>query len=144
MTKMITQRVRETAFRLGEFTLDDLMEALPVYTFEEIWKLRGAIRWLRKSGEFTLVQHGLYRYQARRERLTKVAKMWRAMRIKEYFTKRDIVKLSGASKSHVKKYFIILKRKNYIARVEGKGSKEGVYRLMDPDNAPLEHPKSPV
>ena len=144
MTKMCTQQVRETAFKLGEFTIDDLMDALPVYTYEEIWKVRAAIRRLIKVGEFALVRHDLYRYQAKKERLTKVAKMWRAMRIKEYFTKKDIAKLSGASKPHVKKYFIFLKRNNYIARVEREGSREGVYRLTDTENAPLEHPRSPV
>jgi hypothetical protein len=47
------------------------------------------------------------------------------------------------NKNGRKKYFIFLKKKGFIIAVSGNGYSEGVYRLADPDNAPLEHPKSP-
>jgi hypothetical protein len=67
--------------------------------------------------------------------------MWRAMRIKEYFTRRDIMKLSGASYAYVLNYFSFLSNKGFINHVSGKGFKKALYRLSDFDNVPLEHPK---
>ena len=141
MIESITQKVREQARKLDDFTIDELASALSIQTYEEKRKIRHAISWLKKKGEIIKLRRGLYSYQENQEPLSKVAKMWRAMRIKGYFSKRDIVRLTGASKVHVKKYFIVLKREGFIAHVSGEGYQEAVYCLVDPDNTPLDHPK---
>ena len=67
--------------------------------------------------------------------------MWRAMRIKGTFTQKDIMRLTGASRPHVKKYVRYLRRQGLVEAVAGQDYVRGLYRLKDPDNAPLEHPK---
>ena len=146
MTEICTQNVRQAAFDLGEFSVDDLVTTLDARTYKEVSQIKGIASRLRREKEIASVTPGLYRYQEKQKPLTKIAKMWRAMKIKGHFTQQDIVKLSGASRSHVKKYVIFLKRAGFITpntNVSGRGYKGGLYRLMDPDNAPLEHPKSP-
>jgi len=66
--------------------------------------------------------------------------MWRAMKLKGSFTQKEIVKLTGASRSHVKNYFVQLKKQGLIEVESGQGYEKGVFRLKDPARAPLEHP----
>jgi len=135
------QKVRQAAIELGEFTIDDLAERVGIYTYKDNERFVVTIRYFKKVKEIILLGSGLYSYQGRRGPLTKAAKMWRAMRIKEYFTRRDIMKLSGASYAYVLNYFSFLNNKGFINHVSGKGFKEALYRLSDFDNVPLEHPK---
>jgi response regulator of citrate/malate metabolism len=67
--------------------------------------------------------------------------MWRAMRLKENFTQKEIVKITGASRIHARKYFIQLKKQGLIEVMTGQGYEKGVFRLKDPAGAPLEYPK---
>ena len=143
MEKGLTQKIRDYANGADVFTVDEIASALGTKTFEYLRKIREVVKRLKARGEIISVSPGLYRYEMKPCPFTKVERMWRAMRIKEYFTRKDIVMLSGASKTHAKKYFIFLKKKGFIIAVSGKGYSEGVYRLADSDNAPLEHPKSP-
>lgn len=135
------QRVRQIAIELGEFTVDDLAERVGVYTYKERERFRVTIRELKIRKEIILLGPDLYSYQGKPGPLTKVAKMWRAMRIKEYFTPRDIMKLSGASYTLLRRYFLCLSNQGFINHVSGKGFKKALYRLSDLNNAPLEHPK---
>jgi len=144
MTEICTQNVRQAAFDLGEFSVDDLVTTLDARTYKEVSQIKAIASRLRREKEIASITPGLYRYQEKEKPLTKIAKMWRAMRIKGHFTQQDIVKLSGASRSHVKQYVIFLKRAGFITYVSGRGYTEGLYRLIDPDNAPLGHPKSPT
>ena len=142
MAERFIDRIREAVKELGEFTINDLTVELHVCTYKEKDRIRRAVKCLKKYKEVVSIGPGFYRYQGqgKQKPLKKIVKMWRGMRIKEYFTRQDIVRLSGASKIHVKKYFIFLKREGFISPVSGRGYKEGLFRLSDPDNAPLEHP----
>ena len=144
MRESFLQKVRQAAIELGEFTINDLTIALPVCTYEDKEKARRSVKSLKRSGEAISLRPGLYRYIGKDKTLNKLARMWRAMRIKGYFTRQDIGRLSGASKTHVHKYFMYLERKGIIENSSGgRGYKGGVYCLIDQDNAPLEHPKIP-
>ena len=90
------------------------------------------------------VRPGFYKYAGRQKPLSLIEKMWRAIRIKEYFTRRDIVRLSGASNSHVHKYMMHLEAQGIIENVSGgRGYSEGIFGLINPDTVPLEHPVLP-
>ena len=141
MPETVTQRVRKTAFDLGEFTMDQLEEAVPVKTMKELQAARHAIKRFIQEEEIIPDGPGRYRYQVVTRRFPKVARMWRAMRLKESFTQKEIVKLTGASRIHARKYFIQLKKQGLIEVVTGQGYEKGVFRLKDPAGAPLEYPK---
>lgn len=144
MKEAFLQRVRQAAIELGEFTINDLTVSLPVSTYAEKEEIRWCVKSLKRSGEAISVRPGLYRYLGKERVLNKLARMWRAMGIKKYFTQQEIVRLSGASKTHAHKYFMYLERSGIIENSSGGRSyREGIYCLIDPDNAPLEHPKVP-
>jgi len=141
MSESFAQRVRKAANELGEFTIDELGKELNIQTYKDSEKLGWAVRDLRKNKEIVSVKKGLYKYQGKQGPLVKIARIWRAMRIKVYFTHQDVVRLSGASVSHARKYIKYLIGKGLVAYVSGQGYTGRLYRLVDPDNAPLEHPK---
>ena len=143
MAETFSQNVRLAASEMGMFTVDELVSRLPVSTYREKRKIRSVIQGFEASGEAVLLKPGIYRYQGRKQPLSRVARMWRAIRIKGHFTRLDLVRLTGASKGHAKKYIFYLKRKGFIELVSKQGNNYGVYRLIDPDNAPLEHPQLP-
>ena len=143
MAETFSQKVREVAIELGEFTVDALASKLPIRVYRGIKNVRNVVQGFEKSGEIVLLRQGLYRYQGRQEPLSKVAKMWRAMRIKECFTRRDLMMLTETSIGHVKRYVFFLKCEGYIEHVSGQGHKKALYRLADPDNAPQKHPQMP-
>jgi hypothetical protein len=140
MSKSFTQRVREAASKLEEFTIDELAAPLCVRTYKDRAKVRRVIKYLKRNNEIGPIRVGLFKYQGKDQPLSKQARIWRAIRIKEYFSRFDVVKLSGASDEYVKRYFTFLKRKGFIAHVSGRGSKNGLYRLIEPEKVPIEHP----
>jgi hypothetical protein len=98
------------------------------------------VKCLKWKGEIVSIRRGFFKYQGKEKPLNKQAKIWRAIRIKEYFTRFDIVRLSEASDEYVKRYFTFLKRKGFIVHVSGRGAKGGLYRLLEPEKAPINHP----
>jgi len=140
MVENLTQKVRQAAIELDEFTSNDLTDLIPVFTYKDRDKIRKVIQELKKSGEIVLIREGLYRYEGKKRPLSKQARIWRAIIIKEYFIRRDIVKLSGASDDYVKRYLTFLKGRGFIEHISGQGYKDGLYRLTDPKTAPLDHP----
>lgn len=135
-----TQKVRQSAIELGEFNINDLDHRIPVYTYKDRHKIIRVLATLKKKGEIISIRTGHYRYQEKKKPLSQQAKIWRAVKIKEYFTRRDIVKLSGASDSYVRRYLNFLKGEGFIEHVSGWGYKNALYRLIDPATAPLEKP----
>ena len=145
MAKSLMQSIREVVLNLGDFDLNDLTVALHVQSYEEKEKLRRAVKGLKRLDEVVSIRPGYYRYKGKQSPLSLIAKMWRGMRIMESFTVRDIVRLSGASKTHAHKYFMFLEEKGIIKNsFGGRGYSDGEYSFMDPDNAPLDHPKMPL
>jgi len=140
MGEKFTQRVRQLAIELGEFNINDLAHRVPVFTYRDKYRIAKVVQKLKSSGEILSIRPGYYHYQGKQKPFAKIARMWRAIRIKEYFTRRDIVKLSGASDAYVKRYFTFLKQKGFIEHISGRGYKNGLYRLTYPIEAPLEHP----
>ena len=140
MREGFTQRLRQSAIELGEFTVNDLAHKIPVYTYEDKHRITGVLSALKKQGEIISNRTGNYRYQEKKQPLSLQAKIWRAIKIKEYFTRRDIVKLSGASDSYVRRYLNFLKKEGFIKYISGWGYKDALYRLIDPATAPLEKP----
>jgi len=140
MFKTLRQKVRQIASGLVDFTAYDLGSALNMSTKKELRKIRIVVKDLKFKKEIISLRRGFYRYQERPKALNKTAKMWRAIRIKEYFTRQDILKLSGASKSYVANYIKYLVSKGFISHVSGNGFKGKLYCLNDPDTAPLHHP----
>ena len=139
MPEPLAQKVREAAAELGRFTAKDLVVFLN-YKGKSIIKIRKAIDYLKKWGHVVSLRPGFYLYQDKQKPLMKIEKMWRGILIKEYFTRQDILKLSGASFRYVERYFSFLKREGLITHVSGSGYKNGLYCLTDPDTAPLERP----
>ncbi|MFC1867671.1 hypothetical protein ACFL0H_06010 [Thermodesulfobacteriota bacterium] len=145
MEKSLMQKIREVVNDLDDFDIDHLTVALHVQTYEGREKIRRAVKGLKKLKEVETIRPGLYRYKGKQGPLSLIAKMWRAIRIKERFTLRDIVRLSGASKTHAHKYFKYLEGKGIIANCSGdRRYSDGLNNLVDPDNAPLDHPKMPL
>ena len=143
MAKRFIDRIREAVKELGEFTVNDLTVELHVCTYDEKHKIARSVDYLKRCKEVISIRRGFYRHQGQGKQrpLTKMDKMWRAMRIKECFTCQDIVRLSGANKTYVHKYFMFLEGEGFIENTSGNRSyKEGLFCLSDPDNAPLEHP----
>lgn len=143
MAETFTQRVRQVANKMSEFTVDDLALRCPASTYKEKREIRSVVQGFEKSGEIILLKPGLYSYRGRQTPLSKVAKMWRAIKIKGNFTQRDLARLSGASKGHAKRYIFFLKREGFISRVAMQDGRYALYCLADPENAPLEHPEMP-
>lgn len=139
MEKSFTQKVREAVIALEQFSVKDLAVFLK-YKPKNRHKITTVISYLRQRGQVVSMGPGIYRYQGKQEPLTKVEKMWRAMRIKEYFSRNDIVKLSGASLYYAHKYFSILQQEGFITHVSGRGSQQRIYTITDPDTAPLDRP----
>ena len=140
MAETFKAKVRQAAFELVHFSANDLASALNIHTEEDMRKLRTVIGGLKFKKELVSLRRGFYCYQEKQKPLGQIAKMWRAIRIKEYFTRRDIKRLSGASEGYVANYFKHLVRKGFIGHVSGRGFKERLYRLNNPGAAPLKHP----
>lgn len=139
MIETFTQKLRQSAIELGEFDINDLAHRIPVYTYKDKHKIRKVLQTLKRSGEVASIRTGHYRYQGKKRPLSKQARIWRAVRITEYFTRSIIVKLSGASDVYVKRYLTFLKREGFIEHISGRGYRDGLYR-SDPATAPLEKP----
>jgi Fic family protein len=145
MGKSLIQRIREVAIESSDFDINGLTIALHIQSYEEKEKVRRAVKGLKRSNEVISIRPGYYRYKGKQVALSLIEKMWRAMRIKEHFTVRDIVRLTGASKTHAHKYFMFLEKKGVIVNSSGeRGYRDGVYSLIDPDNAPLDHIRMPL
>jgi len=135
-----TEKLRQSAIELGEFSINDLAHKIPVYTYKDKHKIIRVLGVLKRQGEVASIKRGHYRYQEKKKPLSQQAKIWRAIRIKEYFTRRDIVKLSGASDIYVRRYLNFLKGEGFVEHIAGWGYKNALYRLIDPATAPLEKP----
>jgi len=140
MERTLTGKIRRAASEFGDFTVNDLATSLNMRSEKEMRRIRTAIKDLKSNKEIIALRRGLYRYTEKEKPLNKITKMWRAMRIKEYFTRRDIKLLSGASEAFVIKYFKYLVNKGFISHVSGFGFKDRLYCLNNPDKAPLNHP----
>jgi hypothetical protein len=132
------QQIRDAVKRLGEFDITGLLDALDAPSFYA-GRVRKVVDDFVRQGEVEKLGANRFRF-VREKALSKLARAWRAMLIKKIFTRRDIVRLSGASKIHIKKYFIYLKRSGFIAPVSGQGYENGIFALVDPENAPLGYP----
>jgi len=140
MAQPFKEKVRQAAFELIHFTANDLASALNIHTEEDMRRLRISIGDLKFKKELVSLRRGFYCYQEKQKSLSQIAKMWRAIRIKEYFTRQDIKRLSGASEGYVVNYFKCLVSNGFIGHVSGRGFKERSYRLNNPGTAPLKHP----
>lgn len=140
MAETFPQKVRQAALRLGDFSCEDIALALNAHEKKEKVRIRETINYLKRTKQVIALRRGFYRYKIYQKPLTNIAKMWRAMKIKEYFTRFDIERLSGASGTHVRKYFIYLKNAGFIYCVKNNGHKADLFGLVEPDNAPLQHP----
>lgn len=140
MAKPFPQKVRQAASKLGDFSCGDIALALNAREKKEKLKIREVVKYLKRTKQVIALRRGLYRYKINQKPLTKIAKIWRAMKIKEYFTRRDIERLSGASNTHVRKYFTYLKKAGFICCVSDNGHKADLFGLVEPDKAPLQHP----
>ena len=140
MSETFSQKVRQAASKLGNFSCGDIALALNAHEKKEKLRIREAINYLKRTKQVIALSRGFYRYKIIQKPLTNIAKMWRAMKIKEYFTRHDIERLSGASDTHVRKYLIYLKRAGFIYCVKNNGSKADLFGLTEPDKAPLQHP----
>jgi hypothetical protein len=143
MKESLAGRVREIAFRRGEFSLVELMEEASVRDYAQKKKLLDVIKRLKVSGELVQLKKEFYQYRQAEKPLMKIERMWRAMRIKKQFSRRDILLLSGASREHLKKYFLCLEKQGHIARTSGKGYQNGLYRLANSETAPETAPRLP-
>lgn len=139
MTGM-TEKVREAAFDLETFDFKSLCSRLRVRGRKKIEQVRNTVRYLKRTEEITSIRQGFYRYRPKQKALTKNAKIWRAICIKEFFTLKELERLTSAGKNHVMKYCVILRHKGFISKVSGKGYAETVYRLDDPSSAPIDPP----
>jgi hypothetical protein len=145
MAEKLAHRIREIVTDLDQFTIQDLVEPLHIQTFREKERVRSAVKGLRKIRDVVSIMPGVFCYRPKQKPFSMLAKMWRAMLIKGTFTWREIVVLSGADKTHVHKYIMFLSRARYIERISRERSyARGIYRVADPDHAPLEHPRMPV
>lgn len=135
------QQIREAAVDLEEFTIHDLADRLCVRTYREKARLKIGLKGLKVSGEIISVQPGLFRYKVKQRPFSMTEKMWRAIVIKGRFTWKDLVILSGASKSHVHKYLRFLEHKGIIRRASlSRAYADGCWVLIDPESAPVKHP----
>ena len=138
-----TDIVRDKALMFEKFTYEDINNSIRLRVKNKNEKVRNSIRALRRTGEVKSIRRGLYQFCQIQKPLSLMEKMWRAMRIKEFFTCYDICKLTGASTNYVKQYVRYLKRKGFVSSAEDAGIQEGIYRLNDPEGAPLKHPAIP-
>lgn len=144
MAEKLAHRIRQAASVLKDFDINDIAVLLKVMTFKEKARIRAGVKGLMRAGEVKALRPGFYRYLGKQGAFPMTGRMWRAMRIKEVFTWRDLVTISGASKTHAHKYIRFLEQKGHIENINGDRSyRSGAYRLVDPDKAPLDHPRLP-
>jgi hypothetical protein len=141
MGQKLAKQIREAAVELVQFTIHDLADRLCIRSYAEKARLKGGLKGLKKTGEIVSVQPGIFRYKMRQRPFSMTEKMWRAIIIKGRFTWRDLVLLSGASRSHAHKYLRFLEQKGIIRSIStSRKYSEGCYILIEPEKAPLEHP----
>ena len=140
MAETFPQKVKQAASKLGDFSCEDIALALNAHEKKEKLRIREVIKYLKRTNRIAILKRGFYRYKINQKPLTKIAKIWRAIKIKEYFTRGDIERLSGASNTYVRKYFIYLKKAGFIYRVSDNGHKADLFGLVETDKAPLQHP----
>lgn len=143
MAETFSKKVRQAASKLGDFSCEDIALALNAHEKKEKLRIREVVKCFKRTKKIIILRRGFYRYNVKQKPLTKIAKIWRAMRIKEYFTRRDIKRLSGASDTHVRKYFTYLKKAGFIYCVSDNGRKADLFSLAEPDKAPLQYPIPP-
>ena len=142
----LTQHVRETARRLNEFRAEDLCNALDIRTYADAERIRNVIQALLKSGEFTRVTRGRYRYAGTgKEGWSRaiVTRIYRAMHIKGSFSARQIAALSHADESYVRTVIRRLKDRGDLentGRVKPRtGRREMFFRICHSDNFYVEY-----
>lgn len=143
MVRWFTEKVRESTSKLERFCFDDICADIRVKSKKRKEKVRNSIRYLKRTGEVISVEPGFYQYQTPQKPISQIEKMWRAITIKEYFTRRDIVRLTGVSRRYVNQYVGYLEQNGFISVELGNGFPKGTYRLNDPDSAPIGHPVIP-
>ena len=139
MPEIPRAKIRSAAARLIEFTLDELMEVLHVSSRKGRHLVQKAIGDYGRSGLIEKTGTETLRYKGHTLGSLRM-KMWRAILIKGKFTQRDIVVLSGASRNYVRMFFAHLKKAGAIKHISGRGYEESLFRLIDPESAPLECP----
>ncbi|MFZ0928125.1 MAG: hypothetical protein WAN11_05975 [Syntrophobacteraceae bacterium] len=131
--------IRNAAAKLIEFTIDELAEELHISSHKALHAVWAAMRAFRISGLVEKTAPGTFRYKGHMLGSLKM-KMWRAMLVKGRFSQSDIVTLSGATRIYVRRFLLLLRSKQVVMHVSGRGYSGAIYGLVDPDSAPLEPP----
>jgi len=137
------KKIRAIAPSLGEFTIHDLSEALRIQTYRDKAQLKISLKGIKRGGDIVTIRPGLFRFRQKEAPFSMVKSMWRTMLLKQRFTWQHIARISGASKSHVHKYLRFLEDRGFIKNLGDRSYNSGIWELIEPGKAPLEHPTLP-
>lgn len=117
------QRLRNAAEEIGSggavMSVDDLLDAARVQTYEEKKRAWNTLRDLVRSGELERVDRGRYRLVKRADMAPKKqAVMWRFLKMRRVVTVDDLVEVSAASRDYVREWLRGLARKDVVRRRE--------------------------
>lgn len=139
----LAAKIRAVVPSLGDFTIHDLAYVLGVQTYADKARLKTSLKGIMKSGAIVGLRPGLFRFTQKDASFSMLQSMWRTMLLKQRFTWQDITRISGSSKSHAHKYLRFLEGKGIVRNLGDRGYRSGVWELMEPEKAPLEHPILP-
>ena len=114
----LTQRVREAARYMMNFTAKELVDKLCLQTSLDARKVRHVVYALRNSGEFMCLEDGVYIYRGRGNVRTKTDIIWHLVRSNRQFETNDIERLSNAKRSTVLEYLRHLQKAGYLRKIK--------------------------
>lgn len=104
MSRGMTQRVREAAAGFEQFTAPDIFGKLGIRTRFDQRRIRYVIHDLKRTGEITSIERGIYKYLEKPKARTKIDIIWHLVRSHRHFSTNDIERLSGASRYTILEY----------------------------------------
>ena len=116
--------IRQIARELKEFDIKDLSEAMKARSYQELTAIQGSIRDFLRRGEIEKTDQGLYRYKAKKGRLTLRQRLWDIARRMISFSLRDLEQISGANLNTIKEFCSWMVRAGYARRI-----KPGQYKI---------------
>jgi len=140
----LTEQVRTAAHELMVFTLDQIQQAVNVYTFKDARRLRGALEYMQRRGEVTTLAPHVYQYAPDKApgQAEKASRVFRAMHVKGTFCCNQVVLLTDASVPYVHAMIQRLMDEGdleHVGKIKGNGKVEHYYRVRHKDKFFMKH-----
>jgi len=110
-------RIREAAKHLKKFRRRDLCDAVGVRSYRERRAVWDSFHDFARRGEIERIEHGLYRYVGREERVTYRQRFWDIARRMVRFNLNDLEQITESRRNTIKEFCSWMVKKGYAQRV---------------------------